>query len=51
MVGKSDNGQRINYIDTLRGLCMLLIVWVHTDHPDFMNYIYYIMQLYSLYQV
>lgn len=40
-VRKSDNLQRIDYIDTLRGLCMLLIVWVHTDHPDFMNYIYY----------
>ena len=32
---------RIDYIDTLRGLCMLSIVWYHTDHPDFLNYPYY----------
>lgn len=32
---------RIDYIDTLRGLCMLSIVWYHTDHPNFLNYPYY----------
>ena len=40
-VEQLDNKQRINYIDTLRGLCMLSIVWYHTDHPDFLNYPYY----------
>ena len=38
---QTDNRQRIDYIDTLRGLCMLSIVWYHTDHPDFLNYPYY----------
>ena len=36
-----DVKKRIDYIDTLRGLCMLSIVWYHTDHPDFLNYPYY----------
>ena len=36
-----DSNQRIDYIDTLRGLCMLSIVWYHTDHPDFLNYPFY----------
>lgn len=40
-VEQSDNKQRIDYIDTLRGLCMLSIVWYHTDHPDFLNYPFY----------
>ena len=40
-VEQLDNKQRINYIDTLRGLCMLSIVWYHTGHPDFLNYPYY----------
>ena len=39
--GQLINNQRIDYIDTLRGLCMLSIVWYHTDHPDFLNYPYY----------
>jgi len=36
-----NSNQRIDYIDTLRGLCMLSIVWYHTDHPDFLDYPYY----------
>lgn len=36
-----DVKKRIDYIDTLRGLCLLSIVWYHTDHPDFLNYPYY----------
>ena len=38
--GQMDIKTRIDYIDTLRGLCMLSIVWYHTDHPDFLNYPY-----------
>ena len=30
--------KRINYIDTLKGLCVMWIVWYHTTHPDFVNY-------------
>lgn len=39
--GQLINNQRIDYIDALRGLCMLSIVWYHTDHPDFLNYPFY----------
>ena len=30
--------KRIGYIDTLRGLCVIWIVWIHTDCPDFLYY-------------
>lgn len=41
MIDRTDNKQRIEYIDTLRGLCMLSIVWYHTDHPGFLEYPFY----------
>ena len=37
----SSSQQRIEYIDILRGLCMVLIVWYHTDHPDILDYPFY----------
>lgn len=30
--------KRVNYIDTLKGLCVLWIIWYHTFHPQFVNY-------------
>ena len=30
--------KRINYIDTLKGICVMWIVWYHTTHPNFVNY-------------
>lgn len=30
--------KRINYIDTLKGICVIWIVWYHTIHPNFVNY-------------
>ena len=30
--------QRLNYLDTLKGICVMWIVWYHTTHPDFVNY-------------
>ena len=30
--------KRFTYIDTLKGICVLWIVWYHTTHPDFVNY-------------
>lgn len=35
------NNQRIEYIDVLRGLCMVLIVWYHTNHPELLDYPFY----------
>lgn len=35
------NNERIECIDILRGLCMVLIVWHHTDHPSLLNYTFY----------
>ena len=35
------NNERIECIDILRGLCMVLIVWHHTDHPNILNYTFY----------
>ena len=29
---------RIGHIDILRGLCMVLIVWYHTNHPTILDY-------------
>lgn len=29
---------RIQYIDTLKGICILWIIWYHTAHPEFVNY-------------
>ena len=29
---------RIEYLDILRGLCMVWIIWYHTEHPEFVNY-------------
>lgn len=33
--------QRIEYVDALRGLCMVLIVWYHTNHPALLDYPFY----------
>lgn len=41
MIDRTDNKKRIEFIDTLRGLCMLSIVWYHTDHPGFLDYPFY----------
>ena len=30
--------QRVEYIDYLRGLCVIWVVWFHTTHPNFVNY-------------
>lgn len=35
------SSQRIEYIDVLRGLCMVLIVWYHTNHPSLLDYPFY----------
>lgn len=29
---------RIEYLDILRGFCMVWIIWYHTEHPEFVNY-------------
>lgn len=29
---------RVDYIDLLKGITILWIIWIHTDHPDFGNY-------------
>lgn len=32
------SNQRVDYIDLMKGLTILWIIWVHTDHPDFEYY-------------
>lgn len=29
---------RVDYVDLLKGITILWIIWIHTDHPDFGNY-------------
>ena len=29
---------RIGYMDTFRGLCISWIIWIHTNHPAFLDY-------------
>ena len=29
---------RVDYVDLLKGITILWIIWMHTDHPDFGNY-------------
>ena len=40
-INLDSNKKRIDYIDILRGLCIILIVWYHTDHPSFLDYPFY----------
>ena len=30
--------QRVEYIDALRGLCIMWVVWYHSVHPDWVGY-------------
>ena len=32
------NGQRIDYIDWLKGLSIICVVWFHVPHPEFINF-------------
>lgn len=32
------NKPRVDYIDLLKGITILWIIWLHSDHPDFGNY-------------
>lgn len=29
---------RVDYVDLMKGLTILWIIWIHSDHPDFGNY-------------
>lgn len=38
----SKNDLRIDYIDLIKGICMIWIIWSHTLHPDFINAYYHV---------
>ena len=40
--------KRINYIDTLKGICVIWIVWYHTIHPNFVNYPFFNITLFFI---
>jgi len=32
------DNSRIGYMDVFRGLCLCWIIWIHTEHPAFLDY-------------
>lgn len=35
---QNESKVRIDFIDLVKGITILWIIWIHTDHPDFGNY-------------